>query len=106
MVRTIHLQYWDFRSGPDVEAVIFPQDPQPMIYDALADTVSTGILKWIRITSIPGTDVSVRSAPRPELFWDVEATDALQGVAHHVITKLQSQGYQIINAAGDERSEH
>jgi len=40
------------------------------------------------------------------VFWDVEATDALKGVAHHVITKLQSQGYQIINAAGDKRSEH
>jgi len=55
----------------DIEAVIFPQDPEAVIYDALADTVSTGILKWIRITRIPGTDVSVRSAPRPEVFWDV-----------------------------------
>jgi len=90
----------------DVEAVVFPQDPEAVIYDALADTVSTGILKWIRITRIPGTDVSVRSASRPEVFWDAEATDALKGVAHHVITKLQSQGYQIINAAGDERAEH
>ena len=34
-----------------------------------------------------------------------EAADALKGLAHHVITKLPSQGYQIINAAGDERSE-
>jgi hypothetical protein len=93
-------------TGEDVEAVVFPQDPEAVIYDALADTVSTGILKWIRITRIPGTDVSVRSAPRPEVFWDAEATDALKGVAHHVITKLQSQGYQIINAAGDERAEH
>jgi len=40
------------------------------------------------------------------VFWDVEAADALKGVAYHVITKLESQGNQIINTAGDERSEH
>jgi len=52
----------------DVEVVVFPQDPEAVIYDALADTVSTGILKWIRITRIPGTDVSVRSALDPSVL--------------------------------------
>ena len=42
-----------------MRAVSFPQDPEAVIYDALADTVSTGILKWIRIIRIPGTDVSI-----------------------------------------------
>ena len=31
------------------------------------------------------------------------ATDALKGVAHYVITKLQSQGYQSINGALQRR---
>jgi hypothetical protein len=86
------------------ETVLFPQDPEAVIYDALADTVSAGILKWITCT--PGPDFSISSIPGPEAFWDVDATDALRRAANHVMTKLQRQGYQIINAAGHERSEH
>jgi hypothetical protein len=36
-------------------------------------------------------------------FRRIQATDALKGVAHYVITRLQSQGYQSINGALQRR---
>lgn len=98
-------------------------DPEWVIYDALAETVSMGVLKWIScsraaelsVRSAPedaltetvslgilkwiscsrAAELSIRSAPETDGFWDVEAVDALKGVASFVITRLQRHGYEI-----------
>lgn len=98
-------------------------DPEWVIYDALAETVSLGVLKWIScsraaelsVRSTPqdtlaetvslgvlkwiscsrAAELSILSAPETDGFWDVEAVDALKVVANYVVTRLQRQGYEI-----------
>jgi hypothetical protein len=61
--------------------------------DAVAETVSLGVLKWISCSR--AAELSVGSAPETDGFWDVEAVDALKGVANYVVTRLQRHGYEI-----------
>jgi hypothetical protein len=68
-------------------------DPDWVIDDALAETVSLGVLKWISCSR--AAELSIRSAPETEGFWNVEAVDALKGVARYVVTRLQRHGYEI-----------
>jgi hypothetical protein len=65
--------------------------------DALAETVSMGVLKWITCTR--AAELPVGSAAETDGFWDVEAADALKGVASYVVTRLQREGYAINRSA-------
>jgi len=56
----------------------FPTDPEAVIYNALAESVSVGVLNF-----------------EPQVLSDTEKAEELEWLADHVLASLWSLGYQI-----------
>jgi len=60
-----------------------PTDPEAVIYNALAESVSVGVLTF-----------------EPQVLSDTEKADELEWLADHVLASLRCHGYQINRKGG------
>ena len=76
-----------------------PTAPEVAIYNALAETVSVGLLKWV--TCARALDVSGRfSRSWAEVLSDGERAEELEWVASRMVASLNRQGYRITRKGG------